>query len=47
LHTRQFAKRQRTWFNGIDEIEWFDADVDDLVEQVWERVLGFFKMGDS
>ena len=41
LHTKQFAKRQRTWFNGIKEIEWFDADVDDLVDQVWQRVSTF------
>ena len=25
LHTRQFAKRQRTWFRAYPEIEWFDA----------------------
>ena len=41
LHTKQFAKRQRTWFNGIAEIEWFDADADDLVDRVWQRVLSF------
>ena len=41
LHTKQFAKRQRTWFNGITEIEWFDADIDDLVDRVWQRVLAF------
>jgi len=34
LHTRQFAKRQRTWFRGNREIQWFDADSVDLVEQV-------------
>ena len=38
LHTKQFAKRQRTWFNGIAEIEWFDADAEDLVDRVWQRV---------
>jgi tRNA dimethylallyltransferase len=26
LHTRQFAKRQRTWFRAYPEIEWFDSD---------------------
>ena len=41
LHTKQFAKRQRTWFNGITEIEWFDADINDLVDRVWHRVLTF------
>ncbi|OZH54436.1 tRNA delta(2)-isopentenylpyrophosphate transferase [Hydrocoleum sp. CS-953] len=40
LHTRQFAKRQRTWFRGYPEIEWFDANAPDLLEKVWERVRG-------
>ena len=43
LHTQQFAKRQRTWFNGIAEIEWFDADADDLVDRVWQRILTFIE----
>lgn len=38
LHTRQFAKRQRTWFRAYPEIEWFDADNPDLLEKVWQRV---------
>ncbi|MGK7920692.1 MAG: tRNA (adenosine(37)-N6)-dimethylallyltransferase MiaA [Trichodesmium sp.] len=41
LHTRQFAKRQRTWFRGYPEIEWFDADAPDLLEKVWARVEEF------
>lgn len=41
LHTRQFAKRQRTWFRAYPQIEWFDADSLDLVEQVWQRVQNF------
>lgn len=41
LHTRQFAKRQRTWFRAYREIEWFDADSLDLLEQVWQRVQQF------
>jgi tRNA dimethylallyltransferase len=41
LHTRQFAKRQRTWFRAYPQIEWFDADSPDLVEQVWQRVQNF------
>lgn len=44
LHTQQFAKRQRTWFNGIREIEWYDADAGDLVEQVWQRVSSFLEL---
>ncbi|MDF5732568.1 MAG: tRNA (adenosine(37)-N6)-dimethylallyltransferase MiaA [Rhizonema sp. PD38] len=41
LHTRQFAKRQRTWFKAYPEIEWFDAESTDLVEKVWQRVQEF------
>lgn len=35
-HTRQFAKRQRTWFRNRAAAQWFDADAKDLVEQVWD-----------
>ncbi|MEB3337613.1 MAG: tRNA (adenosine(37)-N6)-dimethylallyltransferase MiaA [Leptolyngbyaceae bacterium] len=38
VHTRQFAKRQRTWFRADPEIEWFDADQPDLLDQVWQRI---------
>ncbi|WP_066384000.1 tRNA (adenosine(37)-N6)-dimethylallyltransferase MiaA [Anabaena sp. CA = ATCC 33047] len=41
LHTRQFAKRQRTWFRAYPQIEWFDADDTDLLEKVWQRVEEF------
>jgi tRNA dimethylallyltransferase len=41
LHTRQFAKRQRTWFRAYPEIVWFDADAPDLLEQVWQQVKDF------
>ncbi len=41
LHTRQFAKRQRTWFRAYSQIEWFDADDPDLLEKVWQRVENF------
>lgn len=44
LHTRQFAKRQKTWFNGIKSIEWFDADAEDLVQQVLQRVTIFLSL---
>ena len=36
LHTRQFAKRQRTWFRAVPEIEWFDVDSYDLLDRVWQ-----------
>ncbi|MEG5065918.1 tRNA (adenosine(37)-N6)-dimethylallyltransferase MiaA [Microcoleus sp. B3-A4] len=41
LHTRQFAKRQRTWFRAYPEIEWFDVSTPDLLERVWHRVQEF------
>ncbi|MCG6134118.1 MAG: tRNA (adenosine(37)-N6)-dimethylallyltransferase MiaA [Nostoc sp. LLA-1] len=41
LHTRQFAKRQRTWFRASSQIEWFDADDPDLLEKVQGRVEEF------
>lgn len=41
LHTRQFAKRQRTWFRGYPEIEWFNADDPELLEKVWRRIQDF------
>jgi tRNA dimethylallyltransferase len=41
LRTRQFAKRQRTWFRAYPEIEWFDADNPDVLELVWQRVQQF------
>ena len=41
LHTRQFAKRQRTWFRAYSEIEWFDVSTPDLLERVWQRVQEF------
>lgn len=41
LHTRQFAKRQRTWFRAYPQIDWFDANSPDLLEQVWQRVQKF------
>ncbi len=41
LHTRQFAKRQRTWFRANPQIEWFNADDPALLDQVWQRVQQF------
>jgi tRNA dimethylallyltransferase len=41
LHTRQFAKRQRTWFRAYPEIEWFDVSQPDLFERVLQRVAEF------
>ena len=41
LHTRQFAKRQRTWFRKDAQIEWFDTESPDLLDQVWLRIQEF------
>src|ERR687886_71070 len=41
LHTRQFAKRQRTWFRAYPDIEWFDADESALLELVWQHIQPF------
>jgi tRNA dimethylallyltransferase len=44
LHTRQFAKQQRTWFRADPTIEWFDADDPDLFDQVWHRIEQFLTL---
>jgi tRNA dimethylallyltransferase len=41
LHTRQFAKRQRTWFRSVTAIEWFDSDDALLLDRVWQRIEQF------
>ena len=37
-HTRQFAKRQKTWFRAYPEIEWFDTTSSNLVEEVLAKL---------
>ncbi len=39
-HTRQFAKRQRTWFRKRN-IQWLDADAPDLLDQAWAKIQTF------
>jgi tRNA dimethylallyltransferase len=46
LLTRQFAKRQRTWFKAIPEIEWFDSNNPMLLDRVLDRVQQFWKSKD-
>ncbi|BAZ81124.1 tRNA (adenosine(37)-N6)-dimethylallyltransferase MiaA [Sphaerospermopsis kisseleviana CS-549] len=41
LHTRQFAKRQRTWFRQTSNLEYFNVADSDLLEKVWQRVNEF------
>lgn len=38
IHTRQFAKRQRTWFKAQSEIEWFDSEQPHLVQEISHRI---------
>lgn len=38
IHTRQFAKRQRTWFHANADIRWFNADSPHLLEEAWEAI---------
>ncbi|MDJ0844624.1 tRNA (adenosine(37)-N6)-dimethylallyltransferase MiaA [Crocosphaera sp.] len=38
IHTRQFAKRQRTWFRAYPEIEWFNTTSSNLVEEVFSKI---------
>ena len=40
-HTRQFAKRQRTWFRKNQQIIWFDNSSPDLVNRVWQKIEEF------
>ena len=41
-NTRQFAKRQRTWFRKRSMI-WLDAEAPNLVDQVWQLVDTFLQ----
>jgi len=36
--TRQFARRQITWFRGDDRVHWFDAESKNLLGQALEVV---------
>ena len=46
LHTRQFAKRQRTWFRKVPDINWFDVQNPNLQEEVWLMVKEFMTSSD-
>ncbi|MBE7380403.1 MAG: tRNA (adenosine(37)-N6)-dimethylallyltransferase MiaA [Leptolyngbya sp. SIO1E4] len=41
-NTRQFAKRQRTWFRKRN-IHWFNADDPHLIDQIWQTVGDFLQ----
>ncbi|MEM8603871.1 MAG: tRNA (adenosine(37)-N6)-dimethylallyltransferase MiaA [Cyanobacteria bacterium P01_H01_bin.121] len=42
-HTGQFAKRQRTWFRAVPNLQWFDADATNLGNRVWQQIQLFFE----
>ncbi len=42
-HTRQFAKRQRTWFRRDRTIHWIDSDDPHQWDTVWEWVQTFLQ----
>lgn len=41
LHTRQFAKRQETWFKADRSIYWYEANSADLLDNVWQKIIEF------
>ena len=41
LHTRQFAKRQMTWFKNQMEVNWFDITDQDYQLQIQQKVEAF------
>lgn len=45
LHTRQFGKRQRTWFRNRMQLEWFNGDSQRVVEQIFGRIQAFRGLG--
>ena len=40
-HTRQFAKRQYTWFNHQLDVNWFDIEDSDYKTEIRERIKEF------
>ena len=43
IHTRQFAKRQRTWFRGQPNTQWYDPTTTEAWDQVSRVTLDFLK----
>ncbi len=41
LHTRQFAKRQKTWFHSRPEIQWFQVEEPSLLENISQKISNF------
>jgi len=40
-HTRQFAKRQYTWFNNQMKVDWYDIEEENYLEKIFEDVKEF------
>lgn len=40
IATRQFARRQVTWFNADERVQWSDPTSDSMVAEVLERIRG-------
>jgi tRNA dimethylallyltransferase len=43
--TWQYARRQMTWFRGVDGIRWLDASPSDNAEELAEKALALFAPG--
>ncbi len=43
LHTRQFAKRQRTWLRRFQDLVWLDAEADTPVETLADCVVALWR----
>ncbi len=40
-HTRQFAKRQYTWFNNQMKVDWYNIEEEDYLEKIYKNVKEF------
>ncbi|MCD4699664.1 MAG: tRNA (adenosine(37)-N6)-dimethylallyltransferase MiaA [Phycisphaerae bacterium] len=45
INTRQFAKRQRTWFRRFRDVRWIDAAEDATAEEITEEMINYFESG--
>lgn len=43
INTRQFAKRQRTWFRGFSDVNWIDVEPDATAEQVSRSAMEYVR----
>ena len=42
VNTRRYAKRQRTWFRGIEEATWISASPNEAPEHIAEKIFAVF-----